>query len=119
MNPEKARASRWRRPAVAAVVVVMATVSSVRLFFDKARDDVHNAAAIQTTDVAGRLQPVLPDEVAAVSPAPEPITVSVTLDRTASVVSYLQDAGLEQGAAQRWALLIKQTGRISNFQHGH
>src|SRR5205085_5167622 len=119
MPQKKARSVQWRRPAVAAVVVVMATISSARLFFNEGRDDVRNAEAVQTTEVAGRLQPLLPDELAIVNPAPEPITVSVTLDRSAPTISYLQDAGLDQATAQRWALLIKQTGRIATFQNGH
>jgi len=119
MPQKKARAVQWRRQAVAAVVVVMATISSARLFFNEGRDDVRNAEAVQTTEVAGRLQPLLPDELAIVNPAPEPITVSVTLDRSAPTISSLQDAGLDQATAQRWALLIKQTGRIATFQNGH
>jgi hypothetical protein len=119
MSQGKASGSRWRRTALAVVVTTFATVASMRLFIGGLRDNEQDTSAVQNADVAGRLDHPVPDELEIVNPAPEVITVSLSLDRSASIMSYLQDAGLATSDAQKWSWLIQQTAGINTFQSGH
>ncbi len=119
MRRGKVSATRWRRTVLAVVVTVFATLGSIRLFVEGPSDDSQENTSSQNTDVAGRLDYSFPDQPEIVNTAPEPITISVTLDRAAPIYSYLQDAGLARNDAQRWSWLIEQTARVRNFQSGH
>ncbi|HKV55888.1 MAG TPA: peptidoglycan DD-metalloendopeptidase family protein [Candidatus Binataceae bacterium] len=95
-------------------------MASVRLFIEAPPDtDDQDTAAVQDVDVAGRLESPSVDLPAMVAPAPEPITVALTLDRSASIVSYLTEAGLGSAEAQRWGMLLERTAAIRNFVQGH
>ncbi|HEY6298213.1 MAG TPA: M23 family metallopeptidase [Candidatus Binatus sp.] len=52
-------------------------------------------------------------------PAPQSITISTMLDRTAPIESYLRDAGMEPGDAHQWASYIQQITANRYFHSGH
>jgi murein DD-endopeptidase MepM/ murein hydrolase activator NlpD len=68
---------------------------------------------------AGRIEPEYVEEPAVVSPAPEPITISLTIDRSASVLSYLEEAGLDPNEAQKWAWFFTKSAATDWLQSGH
>jgi murein DD-endopeptidase MepM/ murein hydrolase activator NlpD len=69
--------------------------------------------------VAGRLDDEFVDVRRVVNPAPEAITVSLTLERSESVAKVLGDAGLEPAEAQRWAMLFQGAIATRLFSRGH
>ncbi len=88
----------------AIVVGAVVTIASIRLFFFQASPQT--AEVPLEAIVAGRDQaPVVIDEDTA-SPAPTAITISTSLDRSASVVSYLEEAGIEKDEARRWGAIF-------------
>ena len=119
MRPGKVCAPRWRRIVLAVVVMTFATIGSLRLFLNGSSDDGQTDTAIQDTDVAGRLDTFLPDEPDIVSVAPDPITISLTLNRSAPIYFYLQDAGLDPSDARRWASAIETGAGVTDFENGH
>jgi murein DD-endopeptidase MepM/ murein hydrolase activator NlpD len=119
MRPGRVSASRWRRTVLAVVVMGFATLGSIRLFVNEPGDDGREDAASRDTGVAGRLDASVPEQPEVVGLAPEPITISVTLDRSAPISSYLQDSGLERDDARRWSSAIETATGVRNFQGGH
>jgi murein DD-endopeptidase MepM/ murein hydrolase activator NlpD len=120
MRRGKVSASRWRRTVLAVAVVTFATLGSIRLFFERPSDnDWQDDRADQDGEVAGRLDCSLPEQPQSVNPAPEPIKISVMLDRSAPVESYLEDAGLSSDDARRWSVLIRTVGGVTDLQSGH
>src|SRR5579864_655937 len=92
----------WSRAAAGLLIALFATVGAVRIFLaDDERSQ--DSAAQQFIAAAGRIEPEYVDEPTVVAPAPEPIAISLTIDRSAPVLSYLEEAGLEREEAQRWA----------------
>jgi murein DD-endopeptidase MepM/ murein hydrolase activator NlpD len=67
----------------------------------------------------GRLQTHSPFFQEAASPAAPPIKISTSLDRTASVVRYLIDAGLSAAEASRWAGLFTRVTHSRQMEQGH
>lgn len=107
--------SRWSRTITAVVVALFATVASVRLFLSDV-DDAQTSSAIKGTDVAGRLTDQFVEEPQVVTPAPEPIAITLTIERSASLAAFLEDAGLSTADAQRWAWFFEKradTGRLA------
>ncbi len=120
MGPGKVSASRWRRGVLAVVVMSLATIGSVRLFLNEPNDGPSpDHSADQEAQLAGRLDNFLPDQPEVVAAAPEPITISLTLVRSAPIYSYLQDLGLDRAEARKWSALIAHATGISTFQNGH
>ncbi|HXZ87130.1 MAG TPA: peptidoglycan DD-metalloendopeptidase family protein [Candidatus Binataceae bacterium] len=106
-------ASRWPRTITALVVALFATVASVRLFLSEP-DDPQNLAALGP-DVAGHVTDQFIEEPQVVSPAPEPIAITLTTERSESLATFLEDAGLSTADAQRWAWFFEKqaaTGRL-------
>jgi murein DD-endopeptidase MepM/ murein hydrolase activator NlpD len=102
------------------VVAGFATTSAVRLLFVPPDGDQEQSQSVQSDlQVAGRLDSDLADEPAIVRPAPEPITIALTLDRTRSARRYLQDAGLDADAASRWEALFADEAGSPDFEKGH
>jgi murein DD-endopeptidase MepM/ murein hydrolase activator NlpD len=99
-------------------VALIATVTIVRLCvigpIDRSLDGNRIAPAI-----AGRIEPEYVDEPAVVRPAPEPITITLTIDRTAPVLSYLEEAGLEPNEARKWAWFFEKAATTDSLQSGH
>jgi murein DD-endopeptidase MepM/ murein hydrolase activator NlpD len=118
MRPRKVSASRWRRTVLAVAVMMFATLSSLHVVSGPS-DDGQEDAANQDTRIAGRLDSSLPDQPETVNLAPEPITVSMTLDRSAPTYAYLNDAGLTLVEAARWSSEIQRAAGVTEFQRGH
>src|SRR5262249_54090184 len=89
------------------------------LFVDGPSDDWQEKIASQDADVAGHVDYSLPNQPEVASLAPEPITILVTLDSSAPVDSYLQDAGLVLKDARRWSSAIRTAVGVNNFLAGH
>jgi murein DD-endopeptidase MepM/ murein hydrolase activator NlpD len=99
--------------------MTLGTLGSMRLFLNGTSDDRQETAARRSADVAGTLQHFLPQEPQTVNVAPEPITISITLDRSARIYSFLQDAGLTPADARKWSSSIELSAAVSNFESGH
>jgi hypothetical protein len=120
MRRGKVSASRWRRTVLAVAVMAFATLGSLRLFVEGPSDhDWQESTVSQDAEVAGRLDYPLPEQPEFVTLAPDPIAISVTIDRAAPIRSYLQDAGLALDNARRWSSLIQRTAGVTDFQQGH
>ncbi|MGA2408861.1 MAG: M23 family metallopeptidase [Candidatus Binataceae bacterium] len=110
---------RWPRVVTALIVVIFASVGSVRIFMSSVGADPQDAAAPDLSETAGHVDPVFADEPEVVKPAPEPIAIALNIDRTSSVESFLQDAGLESGEARRWADFFERTSASESLAQGH
>jgi murein DD-endopeptidase MepM/ murein hydrolase activator NlpD len=51
-------------------------------------------------------------------PAPDPVVIRTTVDRTTSVRQYLEAAGLSQGEAHQWAELFGNAAHTSTVRRG-
>ena len=120
MRRGKVSASRWRRTVLAVAVMTFATLGSLRLVVEEPSDDEWRENIVsQDAEVAGRVDYSLPEQPELITLAPEPITISVTIDRSAPIRSYLEDAGLALDDARRWSSLIQRTAGVTDFQLGH
>lgn len=109
----------WARMGAGLLVAIAATAGALNLFFSTHDDPVQKAAAQRLMAVAGRIEPEYIDLPTAVAPAPDPITITLTVDRTAPVISYLEEAGLNRDEAQRWAASFKRAAASDGLQNGH
>ncbi len=120
MRRGKVSASRWRRTVLAVAVMALATLGSIRVFVEgPSKNGWQENTAIQDTGVAGRVDYPLPEQPELVTVAPEPITISVTIDHSAPIRSYLHAAGLGLGDARKWSVLIQKTAGVADFQKSH
>lgn len=101
------------------MVALVATVVLARLWVVGPIDKSLAASSRMVEAAAGRIEPEYVDEPVVVRPAPEPITITLTIDRTASVLSYLEEAGLDQSEAQKWAWFFEKAAATDNLQSGH
>lgn len=120
MRLGKVSESCWRRTVLAVVVMTCATLGSIRLFFEGPSDnDRQEGRANGDGEVAGRLDYALPEQPQSVNLAPEPIAISVTIERSAPIQWYLEDAGLALDDARRWSAVMQTTSGVTDFQAGH
>jgi murein DD-endopeptidase MepM/ murein hydrolase activator NlpD len=111
---------QWRRTIVALAVASCATFGSVRLLLPDAMKASNPEPMVSAdSDVAGRLDTDFVGAPAVVRPAPEPITITLTVDRTRPASAYLEDAGLDEPAAQRWETYFRAAAGIRSFEKGH
>src|SRR5690349_2452945 len=116
----KVSASRWRRTVLAVAVMALATLGSLSVFVEGPSDNRWQENTVsQDADVAGRVDYPLPEQPEPITVAPEPVTISIMIDRSAPIPSYLYEAGLELDDARRWSALIQQAVGITEFQQGH
>ncbi|MGZ3511903.1 MAG: M23 family metallopeptidase [Candidatus Binataceae bacterium] len=103
--------------ATALVVAFMATLASVHLFFQAGEPPTPSVALMDLQP--GHLDngPVELPETA--SPAPDPIIIQLTLDRSASVLRYLENAGLDPAEAQNWANHFQEAANTGTMKEGH
>jgi murein DD-endopeptidase MepM/ murein hydrolase activator NlpD len=104
---------------VGLLVAILATLVAVQIFVGSASDRTQDEAARQFAAAAGRIEPEYIDEPTAVAPAPAPVTISLTIDRSAPVLSYLEEAGLDRDEAQRWAWSFARAAAGDTLQSGH
>src|SRR5580704_16007093 len=109
----------WARAATGISVALIATVLLARMCVVGPIDRSLDASSRLALDAAGRIEPEYVDEPEVVSPAPEPITITLTIDRSASVLSYLEEAGLDRNEAQKWAWFFARAAATDNLQSGH
>lgn len=104
---------------VGLLLAFIATAAVVRSFVTDPTDRTQEIAARQFAAAAGRIEPEYIDEPTAVAPAPAPLTISLTIDRSAPVLSYLEEAGLNRDEAHRWARSFAQAAAGGTLQSGH
>jgi murein DD-endopeptidase MepM/ murein hydrolase activator NlpD len=115
----------WRRTVVAVLVAVCASVGSLRLLVPNLM--LSDLLAVRETepavtadvDVAGRLDTDFVAETPVARPAPEPVTIALSLDHTRRAGVYLQEAGLDGEAAQQWETYFDAASGGRNFEKGH
>jgi murein DD-endopeptidase MepM/ murein hydrolase activator NlpD len=105
------------RALTALVVGVLATIATLHLFV--APDP--QPEPLMLGDIFAGRPAVAPLEApeAAADPAPTAITISLTLDRTASVAAYLRDAGIDSDEARRWSLVFQSVAATRVLSRDH
>src|SRR5260370_31249537 len=94
------RAALWPRVITALIVALFATVATVRLFVDSTKD-TSDQAALDDTNLAGRVDSQFIEQPELIKAAPEPVAIALPLDRSSPVSHYLQAAALERNDAHR------------------
>src|SRR5262245_36593754 len=106
MRRGRVSASRWRRTVLAVAVMTLATLGSIRLFVEApSSNDRQDESASQDDAVAGRLDFSVPESPEVVNAAPDPVSLSATIVRSAPAAAYLEDIGLASEDARKWARL--------------
>jgi murein DD-endopeptidase MepM/ murein hydrolase activator NlpD len=109
-----------RRTVLALVVAGFATISAARLLvFQNINSGNDSAPDNNEIAVAGRLDTNAVGEPVVVRPAPEPLEISLTLDRTRLGAAYLKDAGLDFATANRWESFFSRVAGTRIFGKGH
>ena len=104
------------RALTALVVGVLATVAALHLFISP---DQQSTPPMLGDFFAGRPEVAVLGQPESADPAPASITISLTLDRTASVVSYLKDAGIESDEARRWGFVFQNIAETKVLSRDH
>ncbi len=110
-------ASRWPRTITAIVVALFATIASIRLFISEP-DSRDNVSAIDAPDVAGHVTGQFVEAPQVVTPAPEPIAITIQTERSEPITTFLEDAGLGSADAQRWAWFFEKQANTSRLGAG-
>ncbi|MEA2680350.1 MAG: hypothetical protein QOK03_2072 [Candidatus Binataceae bacterium] len=108
----------WPRAVAGLTVAFIATLLLVRLCI-VGPPGKPQTGANQSIIAAGRIEPEYIDVPAVVAPAPEPIIITLTIDRSDSVLSYLEEAGLDPNEAQKWTRFFKKAAATDSLQNGH
>src|SRR5712671_1204396 len=106
----------WASVGAGLLTAFFATVGAVWIFVTDLSQETN---ARRFTLAAGRIEPEYIDEPTALVPAPEPITITLTIDRSAPVLSFLEEAGLDRDEARRWAWSFERTSESDVLQCGH
>src|ERR1700680_2060752 len=104
------------RLITALVVAGLATLASIHLFF-QAGEPPTPAVALMDLQ-AGRTDSGPAELAESATPAPDPIIIQLTLDRSASVLRYLEDAGLDPAEAQNWANHFQENANTGTMKEG-
>jgi murein DD-endopeptidase MepM/ murein hydrolase activator NlpD len=105
------------RLITALVVAVLATVASVHLFF-QAGEPPTPAVALMDLQ-AGRTDSGPAELADSATPAPDPIIIQLTLDHSAPILNYLEDAGLDPAEARSWANHFQEAADTGKMKEGH
>lgn len=105
------------RLITALVVAGLASIASIQLFFQAGEPPTPSVAVMNLS--AGTLQDDSFEKAETATPAPEPIIIQLTLDRSASVLDYLEDAGLDSAEAQNWADRFREAANTRMMRGGH
>lgn len=111
----------WPRMITALTVAMLATVASLWLFMTGAprNSDADLAASRLLSQSAGQIDPDYAEQPMAVRPAPAPIVITLTVDRTAPITAYLEEAGMTPAEAARWAVSLTSVSYSRNLRRGH
>lgn len=105
------------RALTALVVGVLATIAALHLFI---HPEQQPGPPMLSDLFAGREETAALQESSEVAePAPASITISLTLDRTALLSSYLRDAGIEADEARRWSLVFQSVAATKVLSRDH
>jgi murein DD-endopeptidase MepM/ murein hydrolase activator NlpD len=99
------------------VVAALASLASVHLFFQAGEPPTPTVALMDLQP--GRVDNGPAEIPETASPAPDPIIIQLTLDRSASVIRYLEDAGLDPTEAQNWANHFQEVANTETMKEGH
>ena len=105
------------RLVTALVVAALASLASVHLFFQAGEPPTPTVALMDLQP--GRVDNGPAEIPETASPAPDPIIIQLTLDRSASVIRYLEDAGLDPTEAQNWANHFQEVANTETMKEGH
>jgi murein DD-endopeptidase MepM/ murein hydrolase activator NlpD len=105
------------RLITALVVAALATLASIHLFFQAGEPPPPTVALMDLQP--GRTDSGPAEIAESATPAPDPIIIQLTLDRSASVLRYLQDAGLDPADAQNWASHFQEVANTATMKEGH
>jgi len=110
----------YPRAVTALVVALIATTTALFLFFQANPQTFTSPLDTLSSQMdAGKDGPDVVEQAETAEPAPQSITISTMLDRTAPIESYLRDAGMEPGDAHQWASYIQQITANRYFHSGH
>ena len=104
------------RALTALAVGVLVTIAAVHLFF---RGDAPRPPSALEAVLAGTDSGVDLVEAESATPAATAITISTTLEHSASVAGYLEDAGVERDEARRWSGIFQQAAATRYFYKDH
>jgi murein DD-endopeptidase MepM/ murein hydrolase activator NlpD len=100
--------------------MTFATLGSIRLFVEApSSNDRQEDSASQDDAVAGRLDFSLPELPEVVNAAPDPVSLSATIVRSAPTTSYLENIGLASEDARKWAILMRTAMKVRSLERGH
>jgi murein DD-endopeptidase MepM/ murein hydrolase activator NlpD len=105
------------RLITALVVASLATLASIHLFFQAGEPPTPTVALMDLQP--GRTEGGPAEIAESATPAPDPILIQLTLDRSASVLRYLLDAGLDPAEAQNWANHFQEIANTGTMKEGH
>ncbi|HUY26116.1 MAG TPA: M23 family metallopeptidase [Candidatus Binataceae bacterium] len=104
------------RALIALAVAALVTVAALRLFF---RSDPMQSSQGVAAIVAGADSGLELVEAENAVPAPTAITISLTLDRSAGVAGYLENAGVDRDESRRWATIFGSASGTRYFLRDH
>src|SRR5579885_1877258 len=104
------------RALTALVVGVLATLAALHLFI---RPEAQPAPPLTDNLPAGQTDTPTFEVPETADPAPASITISFTLDRTAPVSEYLQDAGIDRDEARRWGFVFQSVAATRLLSRDH
>src|SRR5579885_2125724 len=105
------------RLITALVVASLATLAAVHLFLQAGEPPTPTVALMDFQPGYSGPGPIEIAESA--TPAPDPIVIQLTLDRSASVLRYLEDAGLDPNEARNWAQRFQEVANTGTMKEGH
>ena len=110
----------YPRAITALVVALIATSAALFLFFQANPQTFSSPLDTLSSQMdAGKDGPDVIEQAETAEPAPQSITISTMLDRTAPIESYLRDAGMTADDAHQWASYIQQITANRYFHSGH
>jgi murein DD-endopeptidase MepM/ murein hydrolase activator NlpD len=110
----------YPRAITALVVALIATSTALFLFFQANPQTFSSPLDTLSSQMdAGKDGPDVIEQAETAEPAPQSITISTMLDRTAPIESYLRDAGMQADDAHQWASYIQQIIANRYFHSGH
>jgi murein DD-endopeptidase MepM/ murein hydrolase activator NlpD len=108
------------RALMGLVVALAATTTALFLFFQANPQTIGSPLDTLSSELdAGTDAPRAVEESESTEPAPQSITISTTLERTAPIESYLREAGMQAGDAHQWASYIERIIANRYLHSGH
>jgi murein DD-endopeptidase MepM/ murein hydrolase activator NlpD len=108
----------YPRALTALAVALAATFTALRLFFNTQLQVVPPLDSPAAQVEAGHEDDLSFETPENEDPAPQAITISTTLERTAPLESYLVEAGMDRGEAHTWAMLFRRVSTTRYLEKG-